>query len=246
MKHEGKVAVVTGGSRGIGQAYARRLAQDGADIAVADMVPAEDTKRMVEEAGRRVMGGICDIASEEEVREFADGVRERFGRCDILVLNAGIYPSRGFEEMSFEEWRRVQSVNLDSMFLMCKAFVPGMKDRGWGRIVTMSSNACWLVAPGFTHYVASKMGVIGFTRALATEVADSGITVNAVAPSLVRTPTTEAGTQAGMFESLANMQAIKRVEVLEDLVGTVSFLASEDAAFMTGQTLLIDGGLVRT
>jgi 3-oxoacyl-[acyl-carrier protein] reductase/(S)-1-phenylethanol dehydrogenase len=146
--------------------------------------------------------------------------------------------------MSFDDWRRVFAINVDSMFLTTQAFTPRMKERGWGRVVNMTSNAIALVIPGFTHYVASKMAVVGFTRGLATELAEFGITVNAIGPSLVRTATTEAG-PAAFFDVVPQMQAIKRVQVPADLAGTLAFLASDDAAFITGQTVYVDGGLVR-
>jgi NAD(P)-dependent dehydrogenase (short-subunit alcohol dehydrogenase family) len=245
-KLTGKVAVITGGASGIGQALAQRLAQDGADIAIADLLPANDTECLVKTAGRKVLSGRCDVTLPEQVSEFGAAVLAGLGRCDILVNNVGVYPIKTFSELSFAEWRRVLSINLDSQFLFSKAFVPDMMKRGWGRIINLSSNLCWMNAGQYTAYTTSKSAVIGFTRALASDLGPHGITVNAIAPSLVRVATTESMPGlAGMFDVITTMQAIKRVQVPADLIGVVSFLASEDAAFMTAQTLVVDGGMVR-
>ena len=175
------------------------------------------------------------------------------GRCDILVNNAGIYPMQPFDQITFDDWRRVLSVNLDSMFLMTKAFADGMRQRKWGRIINIASDTVSLLVPNLVHYISSKAGVIGFTRSLATEFGEHGVNVNAIAPGLTRTPGTLADKEVpgGMskeelFEMMVHMQSIKRGEVASDLVGAVSFLASDDAAFITGQTLYVNGGLTRT
>lgn len=244
-KHSGKVAVVTGASSGMGQEFARRLATEGADVVLASRHPATETEQMVKQAGQAVLTQSCDVTSADDIQALAEVTQSQFGRCDILINNAGIYPFQSFAEMSFDDWRKILSVDLDALFLTCKAFVPMMQQHNWGRVINISSNVCWAVAPNVTHYTAAKMGVIGFTRALATEVADAGITVNAVAPGLVRTGTTEAGEQSNMFEMVRQMQAIHRTEEPEDIAGVVSFLASDDSQFMTGQTLMVDGGMTR-
>jgi NAD(P)-dependent dehydrogenase (short-subunit alcohol dehydrogenase family) len=250
--HKDKVAVISGAANGIGQAFAKRLAEDGVHIAIADIADGGATAKMVEGAGRQALAGTCDVTSPDSIKAFAATVQAKFGRCDILVNCAGIFPQKSFDDMTFEDWRRVLSINLDSAFLMSKAFVPGMKQRQWGRVINMASSTLGSVVTGFAHYVASKGGLVGFTRALATDLAPHGITVNAIAPGLTRSPGTLArAPRAGMasmedeFQLAANAQAIKRGEVPDDLVGTVSFLTSDDAAFITGQTISVDGGRVR-
>jgi len=249
--HKDKVAVITGAANGIGQAFAKRLAEDGVHVAIADIAPGDATAKLVEAAGRQALVCRCDITSPDSIKAAAADVQKKFGRCDILVNCAGVFPQNAFDDMSFEDWRRVLSINLDSCFLMSKALVPGMKQRQWGRIVNMASSTLGSVTTGFVHYVASKAGIVGFTRALAGELGPHGITVNAIAPSLTRSPGTLArkprAGHADMeeeFIAIAQSQAIKRVEVPDDLAGTVSYLTSDDAAFITGQTLSVDGGRV--
>jgi NAD(P)-dependent dehydrogenase (short-subunit alcohol dehydrogenase family) len=251
--HADKVAVITGAAAGIGQAFAKRLAEDGVHIAVADIDDGGETVQMVEAAGRRALAVPCDVASEASVAAMAKEVNAKLGPVDIVVNCAGIYPIKNFHDMTFADWRQVMSINLDGTFLVTACFVPGMRARKWGRVVNIASSTFGGVVTGYAHYVASKGGVIGFTRALATDLAPDGITVNAIAPGLTRSPGTLARDwRAGFsnmeeeFAAMAQSQAIKRVEEPEDLVGALSFLTSDDAGFITGQTLYVDGGRVRT
>jgi NAD(P)-dependent dehydrogenase (short-subunit alcohol dehydrogenase family) len=251
--HKDKVAVITGAAGGIGQAFAKRLAEDGVHIAVVDLGDASDTLKLVEAAGRQAIAVKCDVSSEGAVAAMAKEVGKKFSHVDIVINCAGIFPQKDFLDMTFADWRQVLAINLDSTFLVTAAFVPGMRARQWGRVVNMASSTLGSVVTGFAHYVASKGGVVGFTRGAATDLAPYGITVNAIAPGLTRSPGTVVRAPRPVFKSMdeefeavAQMQAIKRVEVPEDLVGAVSFLTSDDSAFMTGQTLHVDGGRVRS
>jgi NAD(P)-dependent dehydrogenase (short-subunit alcohol dehydrogenase family) len=252
--HQDKVAVITGAANGIGQAFAQRLAEDGVHIAVVDRDDASETVKLVEAAGRTAIAVTCDVASEDWVAAMASEVQQHFGHIDIVVNCAGIFPQIPLENVTYAEWRRVIGINLDGTFLVSMAFVPGMKARGWGRIVNLSSSTVGSVVTGFLPYVTSKLGIVGFTRALASELGPFGITVNAIQPGLTKTPgATARPPRAGFatmdeeFSDVANrFQAIKRPEEPADLVGAVSFLTSDDAAFITGQTLNVDGGRVRS
>ena len=252
--HKDKVAVITGAANGIGQAFAKRLAEDGVDIAVVDIADGGDTVKLVEAAGRQAIYVKCDVSSEGEVAAMAKQVNAKFSHVDIVVNCAGIFPQIPLEKVTYTEWRRIIGTNLDGTFLVSMAFVLGMKARGWGRIVNLSSSTVGSVVTGFLPYVTSKLGIVGFTRALASELGPFGITVNAIQPGLTKTPgATSRPPRAGfatMEEEFADVvnrfQAIKRVETPDDLVGAVSFLTSDDAAFITGQTYNVDGGRVRT
>lgn len=252
--HKDKVAVITGAASGLGQAFAKRLAEDGVDIAAVDLGDASATVKAVQAAGRKAAAFKCDVSSPDAVTAMAADVRKVFQRIDIVVNCAGIFPQIPLEKVTYAEWRRIIGTNLDGTFLVSMAFVPDMKARGWGRIVNLSSSTVGSVVTGFVPYVTSKLGIVGFTRALATELGPFGITVNAIQPGLTMTPGASSrppragfATMDEEFADVANrFQAIKRVETPDDLTGAASFLTSDDAAFITGQTLNVDGGRVRS
>jgi NAD(P)-dependent dehydrogenase (short-subunit alcohol dehydrogenase family) len=241
----GRVAVVTGGASGIGQAFAQRLARDGAAVAVADTKDCGATRSLVEAAGGRFFSVPCDVMDPVEVSSFARNVASTIGQPDILINNVGIFPLQPFLEISFADWRTINAINVDSMFLFAQAFVPGMIARKFGRIVNMTSTVNWLMIPNYVHYITTKAAVIGFTRGLANELGEHGTTVNAIAPSLVKNATTQSSELSQMYDVIAQQQAIHRVQVPADLVGTMSFLVSDDAEFVTGQTIAVDGGMTK-
>ncbi len=241
---KGRVALVTGAAQGIGQALAVRLAQDGADVVIAaHKQPPDDTEAAVKAAGVESLVHHVDVSLEQDVADLAAAVEDRFGRVDVLVNNAGTYPMQGFLEMEYEQWREMFLIHADSVFHLCRAFVPGMVERRWGRVINVSSTSFMEGMANYTHYNAAKAAVVGFTRSLAIEVGPAEVTANVLAPGLVRTPSTDSGPQAeGMFEGFLAEQAIKRTETPADLAGAVSWLASEDASMVTGQTIVVDGG----
>jgi NAD(P)-dependent dehydrogenase (short-subunit alcohol dehydrogenase family) len=240
---DGKVALVTGGSQGIGRAIADGLSRAGARIIVADLQGAEDAAAAYPEG----MGVTVDVADEESVSRLVAEVVERCGGVDILVNNAGLYASlemRSFEQIPLEEWRRVMDVNVASMFLMCRAVVPVMRGRGGGKIVNISSGTPFRGVPFLLHYVTSKGAIVAFTRALAKEVGKHNVLVNCVAPGFTMSAGVEAHPE--VIERLRDVsvsaRTIQRDQVPDDVVGAVVFLCGDESSFVTGQTIVIDGG----
>ncbi|OGA09101.1 MAG: dehydrogenase [Betaproteobacteria bacterium RIFCSPHIGHO2_12_FULL_69_13] len=247
VKLRGRVAVVTGAGSGIGKVLATRLARDGASVVVADLKNYDvAAAEIAKSANARTLGLQVDVASEDDVARMAAETMKTFGRVDILVNNAAYFAPielRPFERIDAAEWRKVMEVNTLGVFLCCRACVPHMRSGGYGRIINLASGAAIKGVPLFLHYVASKGAVIAMTRALAREVGKDGITANALAPGFTLSESMlKHAQQLKHGEGSKASRAIARDEHPEDLVGAVSFLASEDAAFITGQTLVVDGG----
>lgn len=245
-RFEGKVAIVTGGAQGIGKGIARRLAQEGAAVAIADI----DVKRGRQTADELIDSGArafflkADVTRESDVTSLIDGVTAHFGRLDLFVNNAGASPRRPLTELSLADWRGLIDLNLTSMFLCARAALPYLRQAGGASIVNIASLHAFLTVPGLSAYAAAKGGVVALTRSMAIEFAPD-VRVNAVAPGVIETE--------AWFSAVEDVEAARqhrlqfhpvgRLGQPEDIAAAVAFLASEDAAFITGVTLPVDGGL---
>jgi 3-oxoacyl-[acyl-carrier protein] reductase len=241
---ENKVAIVTGGARGLGKAYCLRMAEEGAKVVVADILgkEAEETASEIKAKGGTAIVIKADVTSEEETRRMADEAVKAFGRIDILVNNAGYYygmSRKPFYEISSEEWDKMMDVSAKGTWLCAKAVFPQMKKQGKGKIINVSSEAFFAPTKGLIHYTAAKAAVIGITRVLAGELGQYGICANVIAPGVIDTAATRS--YVNMEKIDVSSVPMGRFGVPEDIVGSVIFFASDDSDFVSGQSLLIDG-----
>lgn len=246
MRLKGKVAIVTGGAKGLGRAFALRLAQEGANLMVVtrkDMDNLEKTVRQIQDLGGKASLFQADVARESDTGAMAKAAIDAFGKIDILVNNAAIYDGikrKPFYEIDLDEWDLVMTVNVKGALLSARAVFPYMKEQGYGKIINLASEVFFTGSHGFAHYVASKGGIIGLTRALAVELGPHNICINCVAPGFTDTEASRGLGDVTRYDT--SKTPLGRLETPEDLTGAVIFLASPESDFITGQTLLVDGG----
>ena len=249
MRLKDKVIIVTGGGVGIGRAYSLGLAKEGAKVVVTDILEqeAKSVASEIKGEGGEASAIPVDVTSVEKTRTMTEMSLQKYGRIDVLVNNAGLYTAikkKPFSEISGQEWDRVMAVNLKGLFYCAQAVYPAMKKQGKGKIINISSGTVLGGTPFFVHYVTSKAGVIGFTRALARELGPDNIAVNAITPGLtISGPQQEGVLTPQQLQDRRKKRCFQRDQLPQDLVGTVIFLSSEDSDFITGQTINVDGGL---
>lgn len=246
-KLEAKVAVVTGAAQGIGAAYAKALAAEGARVVVSDILDTAPCVAAIRQADGKAIGAYCDVSNTASVQEMVAKALGEFGKIDILVNNAAIFASlklKPFTEISDAEWDAVMRVNVGGLFRCARAVVPEMRKQKSGKIINISSGTVFMGAQAMLHYVTSKAAVIGLTRSLAREVGDDNICVNALAPGFTSSEgvVSNDGYAPEIRQMIAGMRCFKREQKPEDLTGALIFLASDASDFVTGQTLLVDGG----
>ncbi|MEE9583638.1 MAG: 3-oxoacyl-[acyl-carrier-protein] reductase [Dehalococcoidales bacterium] len=243
MDLSGRVVIVTGSGRGIGRAIALKLAEAGVSVVVNDrQEAAEGVAGEIRAAGRQSLAVIGDVTSAADVARLAETTIATYGRVDILVNNAGIARDQFLVRMSDEDWDRVLDVDLKGVFLCTRAVLRYMLKKRWGRIISIASIVGLVGNPGQANYAAAKAGVIGFTRSVAKEVASRKITVNAIAPGFIDTEMTQNLAEAQRQELMARIP-LGRLGSPDDVAGAVAFLASEEAGYITGQVLAVDGGM---
>jgi NAD(P)-dependent dehydrogenase (short-subunit alcohol dehydrogenase family) len=242
----GTAAIVTGAAQGIGAAYAKALAAEGAKLCLCDVDQPDAVVKAIRDSGGTAMGQICDVTDAKAVAALVRATDEAFGGVQVLVNNAALFGKismKPFMEISSEEWDRVMTVNIRGSFECIKAVQPVMKRQGYGKIINIASGTVFKGTPMMAHYVSSKGAIVAMTRALARELGDAGIRINALAPGLTLSEVVKGRNDYHAMRT-ANVatRSLKREEEPEDLVGAVLFLASHDSDFMTGQTMVVDGG----
>jgi 3-oxoacyl-[acyl-carrier protein] reductase len=245
MRLKNKVAIVTGAGQGIGREVALSLAKEGAKVVVSDITEKiNDVVKEIEKIGYQALAIKTDVSNRKETEKMVKETVKKFGRIDILVNNAGIYPFKNLLDMKEEDWDKVLNINLKGVFNCTKAVVPKLIEQKYGKIISIASIAGFRVGyVGLTHYCASKAGIVGFTKAAALELAQYGINMNAIASGAIETPTVKASMDEKSKKAFEQMVPMRRYGQPIDIANLVVFLASDESSYITGECIVVDGGL---